>query len=254
MCALFFCLTILAQNNVVIKGLVVDENNEPVIGANITLKGNKAVGTIADVDGNFQLSVPDYNVVLEVSFIGMTTKEVKVSKRMPIRIVLSSDNVQLEEVVVVGFGQQKKESVIGSISQTTSKDLEKTGGLNNLSAALTGNLPGLITVQNNGLPGEDNPTLLIRGQTTWNGSSPLVLVDGIERPLSDVDINSVETISILKDASATAVYGVRGANGVVLITTKRGEEGKASINIGANITLKTVSKLPGKLEIGRAHV
>lgn len=248
LCALFFCLTILAQNNVVIKGLVVDENNEPVIGANITLKGNKAVGTIADVDGNFQLSVPDYNVVLEVSFIGMTTKEVKVGKRMPIRIVLSSDNVQLEEVVVVGFGQQKKESVIGSISQTTSKDLEKTGGLNNLSAALTGNLPGLITVQNNGLPGEDNPTLLIRGQTTWNGSSPLVLVDGIERPLSDVDINSVETISILKDASATAVYGVRGANGVVLITTKRGEEGKASINIGANITLKTVSKLPGKLD------
>lgn len=247
LCMLFYSLIITAQNGTIAKGVVLDENNEPVIGATISIKGNKSIGTIADIDGKFQLKVPNADAVLVISFIGMTPQEVKIGKQ-PIRVILKSDNVQLEEVVVVGFGKQKKESVVGAIAQTTGATLEKAGGTSNLGAALTGNLPGLVTVQSTGLPGEETPSLLVRGQTTWNGSQPLVLVDGIERPLADVDVNSVEAISVLKDASATAVFGVRGANGVILITTKRGQEGKAAISIGANVTMKTVSKLPNKYD------
>ena len=135
------------------------------------------------------------------------------------------DDNAIGEVVVVGYGQQKKASVVGSIAQTTGEVLERAAGVSDIGAALTGNLPGVVTVQGNGMPGEEEPQIIIRGASSWNNSDPLVLVDGIERPMSSVDIGSVESISVLKDASATAVYGVKGANGVILITTKRGKEG-----------------------------
>src|SRR5574344_1663123 len=122
-CMLLYSLAITAQTEVIAKGVVVDENNEPIIGANIAVKGNKSIGTIADLDGNFQLKVPSSNSILVVSFIGMTTKEVKVETAKSIKIVLQADNVQLQEVVVVGFGQQKKASVVGAIAQTNSKAL-----------------------------------------------------------------------------------------------------------------------------------
>lgn len=248
LCMLLTCMTVAAQNEFVVKGNVVDKNNEPVIGANITLKNNKSIGTIADIDGYFSLNVPNSNPVLVVSFIGMITQEVRVRGNKLIHITLQDDNVQLSEVVVVGYGQQKKESVVGAIAQTTSKVLERTGGVSSLGQALTGNLPGVITMTTTGKPGEEDPQITIRGVTSWNGSDPLVLVDGVERPMSSVDINSVASISVLKDASATAVFGVRGANGVILITTKRGEEGKATININLSTTLKTYSKLPKLLD------
>lgn len=248
LCMLLYSLAITAQTEVIAKGVVVDENNEPIIGANIAVKGNKSVGTIADLDGNFQLKVPSSNSILVVSFIGMTTKEVKVGTAKSIKIVLQADNVQLQEVVVVGFGQQKKASVVGAIAQTNSKALERTGGVTSLGQALTGNLPGVVTMTTTGKPGDEDPKITIRGVTSWNSSDPLVLVDGVERPMSNVDINSVASISVLKDASATAVFGVRGANGVILITTKRGEEGKAVININASTTLKTYSKLPDMMD------
>jgi len=148
----------------------------------------------------------------------------------------------------VGYGKQKKASVVGAITQTTGKVLERAGGITDIGSALTGNLPGVVTVASSGLPGEEDPKIIIRGSSSWNNSDPLVLVDGIERPMNSVDISSVESVSVLKDASATAVYGVKGANGVILVTTKRGKEGAARIDVSANTTVKTASKLPNKLD------
>ena len=222
-CMLFFCFTAVAQQFTA-TGVVVDGNGEPVIGAAVALKGNETVGAITDLDGNFSLNVPSANAVLVVSSLGMETVETQVAKgRM--RIVLHDDTLLLEETIVVGYGQQKKASVVGAITQTTGKVLERAAGISSIGAALTGNLPGVVTTQSTGMPGEEDPKITIRGSSSWNSSDPLVLVDGIERPMNSVDISSVESISVLKDASATAVYGVKGANGVILVTTKRGQEG-----------------------------
>lgn len=245
---LFCSLTLWAQQGKTVKGVVLDGNGDPVIGASVVVKGSTAVGTITDLDGNFTLNVPDEKSTLVFSFIGMTTQELRVPKSGFIRVTLEDDTEMLDEVVVVGYGQQKKASVVGAITQTNSKVLERTGGVSDLGSALTGNLPGVITSASTGMPGEEDPQILIRGSSTWNDSAPLILIDGIERPMSGLDVNSVESISVLKDASATAVYGVKGANGVILITTKRGQEGKATINASANMTVKMLSKLPNKLD------
>lgn len=222
----------------VVNGKVLDSNDEPLIGAAIVLKSQSTVGTVADFDGNFTLEVPDKNAVLTVSYLGMTPQEVKVNGRNMIVVVLREDSEMLEEVVVVGYGQQKKASVVGAITQTTGKVLERAAGVSDIGAALTGNLPGVVTTAGTGMPGEEDPKITIRGASSWNNNEePLVLVDGIERPMSSVDITSVQSISVLKDASATAVYGVKGANGVILITTKRGMEGSAKIDVGFNATL-----------------
>lgn len=245
---LFSCLTALAQNGITVRGTVFDSNGETVIGASVVLKGNNSIGTISDIDGNFVLTVPNENSTLIVSFVGMKSQEVKSTSRGMIKVTLEDDSQQLEEVVVVGFGQQKKASVVGAIAQTNAKALERTGGVSSLGQALTGNLPGVVTMTTTGQPGDEDPKITIRGVTSWNSSDPLVLVDGVERPMNSVDINSVASISVLKDASATAVFGVRGANGVILITTKRGEESKAVININASTTLKTYSKIPDMMD------
>ncbi|WP_300910347.1 TonB-dependent receptor [uncultured Bacteroides sp.] len=245
---LLSCLPTLAQNGVTVKGTVYDANGETVIGASIVLKGNNSIGTISDIDGNFTLAVPHENAILIVSYIGMKSQEVKANSKTPMKLTLEDDSQQLEEVVVVGFGQQKKASVVGAIAQTNAKTLERTGGVTSLGQALTGNLPGVVTMTASGKPGDEEPEITIRGVSSFNSTQPLVLVDGIERPMTSVDINSVASISVLKDASATAVFGVRGANGVILITTKRGEEGKAVINVNASTTLKTYSKLPDMMD------
>ncbi len=244
---MLFCCVMARAQQFSAKGIVVDSSGEPVIGASVVLKTNKSIGTITDIDGKFSLSVPNDKAVLVISFVGMQSKEVKASKTL-MKVELVDDNQVLDEVVVVGFGQQKKASVVGAIAQTTSKTLERTGGVSSLGQALTGNLPGVVTMTSSGQPGEEDPEITIRGVTSWNSSSPLILVDGVEREMSSVDINSVASISVLKDASATAVFGVRGANGVILITTKRGEEGKAVVNINASTTLKTYSKLPDMMD------
>ena len=232
-----FSLNLQAQGGggISVKGTVVDNNSEPLIGASVVVKGTPSLGTVTDFDGNFTLKVPSESATL------------RVGKERNFKITLQ-DDTQLEEVVVVGFGQQKKASVVGAITQTDAKVLERTGGVTSLGQALAGNLPGVVTMSTTGQPGDEDPQIVIRGQTSWNGGEPLVLVDGIERPMSSVDINSVANISVLKDASATAVFGVRGANGVILITTKRGQEGKATINISANMTLKSYSKLPDAMD------
>ena len=246
---LFSCVTAMAQQGITVKGTVFDSTGETVIGASVVVKGNTSIGTISDIDGNFVLTVPSENTTLVVSFVGMKSQEVKATSTNLIKVTLEDDSQQLEEVVVVGYGQQKKASVVGAITQTSAKVLERAGGVSDLGSALTGNLPGVITTASTGMPGEEDPQIVIRGASSWNNNEdPLVLVDGIERPMSSVDITSVQSISVLKDASATAVYGVKGANGVILITTKRGSEGSAKIDVGFNATLKSPSKLPNKYD------
>ncbi|MBO7593768.1 MAG: SusC/RagA family TonB-linked outer membrane protein [Salinivirgaceae bacterium] len=236
-----------------VSGKVLDEGQNPIPGATIVVKGTTN-GTITAADGQFKLNVGEGSTLV-ISYLGYTTKEIKVNGAGPYNIGLSPDVVGLDEVVVVGYGQQKKASVVGAITQTSGATLQRAAGVSNIGAALTGNLPGVITMEGSGQPGSEldegenaKQKIVIRGTSSWNDSGPLVLVDGIERSMNSVDITSVENISVLKDASATAVYGVKGANGVILITTKRGEEGKARIDAGFTTTIKRVSKLPNKLD------
>ena len=217
-----------------VKGVVIDSSGEPIIGATVVQKEDRKNAAITDIDGNFSLRLPGGKGTIVVSYIGMKEKEVKVTANQDVRVTLEDDDTSLEEVVVVGYGQQKKASVVGAITQTTGEVLERSAGIGSVGAALTGNLPGIATIASTGQPGEEDPRIYIRGAAAWNvDAQPLILVDGVKREIKSVDITSVATISVLKDASATAVYGVEGANGVILITTKRGVEGKARIDVGA---------------------
>ena len=227
-----------------ITGTVTDEAGQPLPGVTVMVEGTTS-GTITDLDGKYQISVPN-GAKLVFSFIGYENVTMVATNNL--KVTMSENTKEIDEVVVVGYGQQKKASVVGAITQANAEVLQRTTGVSDLGTALTGNLPGLVTIQSTGMPGSENPSMIIRGSSSWNGSDPLVLVDGIERPMSSVDIASVESISVLKDASATAIYGVKGANGVVIITTKRGKEGRAQINVSGSTTLKVVSKLPGKLD------
>ena len=237
-------LDLLAQ--VTVSGVVTDQDGNTLPGVNVFEKGTTN-GTISDMDGKYRLSVPS-GATVTFTYIGCAEQEFKVTGTRTLNVVLKEDTQEIEEVVVVGYGQQKKASVVGAITQTSGETLQRAAGVTNVGAALTGNLPGVVTEQSTGIPGGEDPKITIRGASSWNSSDPLVLVDGIEREMSSVDISSVESISVLKDASATAVYGVRGANGVILITTKRGAEGKAKIDVGFTTTVKAPSKLPNKLD------
>jgi outer membrane receptor protein involved in Fe transport len=162
------------------------------------------------VTGKFSLQVPAGKRTLVISYVGKAPQEFSIGNQNNIVITLKDSSAEMDAVVVVGYGRQKKESVVAAITQTSGKVLQRAGGVSNIGAALTGNVPGVITVQGTGMPGAEDPTIYIRGQGTWNSSGPLVLVDGIERSMAGVDIGSVESISVLKDASATAVFGGKG--------------------------------------------
>ena len=239
------------QQSRTITGLVVDNENEPLIGVNILVKGTQT-GVITDIDGRFTLTTTGSDPILIVSYIGFVTQEVKVGTRPTLRVTLQPDDLVLEEVVVVGYGVQKKQSIVGSIVQQSSEELQRAGHVTDMAQALTGQLPGVITVTASGEPGgvgrgESATNIFIRGQNTLNGGQPLILVDGVERNMNNIDPNEVETISVLKDASATAVFGVKGANGVILITTKRGTEGSMKLSFSYDGTAKMLSKVPAKL-------
>lgn len=236
-----------AQQRRIVSGTVFDERQGPIPGATVAVKGT-SVKVQTNVNGEFSIDVPAGQQVLTIAYLGMTPQDVNITGKTTIKVTLKDSTDQLGEVVIVGYGVQKKESVVGAITQTTSEVLERTGGVSSLGAALTGNLPGVITTASTGMPGEEDPQILIRGRSTWNNAAPLILVDGVERSMNNIDISSVASVSVLKDASATAVFGVKGANGVILITTKRGREGKAEIRATANTTMKSASKLPGKLD------
>ena len=224
--------SISAQAQIKVNGTVVDPKGEPVIGATVFEAGTKNAA-VTDFDGNFVITVAK-NATLHISSIGYQDADVKVNGRTTISVTLVDDETALEEVVVVGYGQQKKESVIGAISQVSSKDLLSTPAAN-VSQAIAGKIPGVVTAQTSGAPGADDAKIYIRGRATFAGDAqPLILVDGVERSFSQIAPDDIETISVLKDASATAVYGVRGANGVMLITTKRGKEQKPVVSLTAN--------------------
>ena len=203
----------------VIRGTVVDKNGEPVIGASILVKGTSN-GTITDVDGNFTLNVSEGSV-LQISYIGYVTQEVVTTGR-PLTVILEEDTQVLEEVVVVGFGVQKKVNLTGAVAAITANELASRP-VTNTSTALQGALPGVTVIQNSGQPGKDNSSIRIRGIGTLNNANPMYVVDGlIVSTINDIDPNDIANLSVLKDAASAAIYGSRAANGVILITTKKG--------------------------------
>ena len=224
--------------NLRVEGKVLDELGEGLIGAGVVIQGTNT-GAITDLDGNFVLSVPR-GTTLEVSCVGYATKLVQVTGAK-LTIQMELDTSALDESVVIAYGQQKKVTITGAVSAVSGEGLMKAP-VANVANALQGNLPGVSAVQPSGMPGADDPVIRIRGVGSLNSAEPLVLVDGVERPFSQLDPNEIESISVLKDASATAVFGVRGANGVILVTTKRGNVGKASVTATANASVQTISK------------
>ena len=223
--------------NLRVQGRVLDEQGEGLIGAGVVIQGT-TTGTITDMDGNFVLSVPA-GAMLEISCIGYTTQVVPASQNLT--VAMEPENRALDEAVVIAYGQQKKVTITGAVSAMGNDDIMKSP-VANVANALQGNLPGVSAVQPSGMPGADEPEIRIRGVGSLNSADPLVRVDGVERPFSQLDPNEIESISVLKDASATAVFGVRGANGVILVTTKRGTTGKASVTASANAAVQTISK------------
>ncbi len=224
--------------NIRVEGKILDEQGEGLIGAGVVVQGTTN-GTITDLDGSFVLSVPR-GTMLEISCVGYETQVVQVTGSS-LTIAMAPDSRSLEEAVVVAYGQQKKVTITGSVAAVSGEGLMKSP-VANVANALQGNLPGVSAVQASGMPGADDPVIRIRGVGSLNSAEPLVLVDGVERSFSQLDPNEIESISVLKDASATAVFGVRGANGVILVTTKRGTVGKASVTASASAAVQTISK------------
>ena len=248
-------LKITAQGTqpITITGTVTDaETGTPLPGVNIVVL-NTTFGTATDGAGKYTITVPNEKATLSFTFIGYQTETIPVGNQRQVNVAMKADVEALEEVIVVGYGTQRKESVVGAISQATGEEIKKNIQGADLGVALTGALPGLAIIRTSGKPGgrdygrtegpdDDYAYMYIRGQKTWNNSAPLVLVDGVERDLQNVNPYEIEKISLLKDASATAVFGVKGANGVILITTLRGKEGKPQLSFDGTITGKTMSR------------
>lgn len=231
------------RQQIQISGTVVDDTGFPVIGATVQVK-NTTVGVITDMDGRYTVSVPDQDAILVVSFIGFKTQEIKVGNRIAINVTLGEDSQMLEEVTVVAYGVQKKATLTGAISSVGTEALVKSPSAS-VANALAGQMPGVSSVQGSGQPGADDAKLFVRGvgSLTEDGGSPLILVDGVERSFFQMDPNEIESINVLKDASATAVFGVRGANGVILVTTRRGEEGKTKVSVSSNVGVQMPTRM-----------
>lgn len=253
------CLSLLISGNVQqelfaqqklfqVSGVVMDEAGEPLPGANIIIKGKEKSGTVTDMDGKFTMRSLSPKTTLVVSFLGYKTKEVVVNKSdSKMQITLDPDAETLDEVVVVGMGTQRKISVVGAVTSIAPAAISAPG--TSVSNMLGGVVPGIISIDRSGEPGNDISEFWIRGISTFGANqSALVLIDGIEGNLNDIDPSDIENFSILKDASATAVYGVRGANGVVLVTTRSGQEGRAKVTWKSSATLSYSPRMPDYLE------
>lgn len=226
----------LAQNR--ISGTVTDNNRNPLPGVNVTVK-HKNAGTATDSLGRYSLPAA-LNDTLVFSYVGYARQEIRITGFNPLSIQMAAEGSQMDQVVVIGFGRQKQPTVTGSVSVVAGKDLAQTP-VANVTNMLVGMAPGITGMQNSGEPGQNSTMLRIRGVATLNGSNPLVVIDGVQQPaenpftmLNAIDANDIENISILKDASATAVFGIRGANGVIIVTTKRGRAGRPSFSFTAN--------------------
>ena len=202
-----------------ISGTVKDSKGLLLPGVTVLVKGT-TTGIITDAEGQFRISVPADSKIFVFSFVGMKSQEITIGDKTNFVIVMEDVTAELGDVVVVGYGVQRKESVVGAISQVNSETLMRGNNVN-VSNALAGKLSGVEAIQSTGEPGKDQSEIIIRGLSSWNGSAPLILVDGVERDFSGLDPNEVNTVSVLKDASATAVFGAKGANGVIVITLKK---------------------------------
>lgn len=232
-----FCVPSLMGQSLMVRGVVTDEAREPVPGANVLVSGTVS-GTFTDVDGRYSIDVaPD--AVLEFSAIGFVDKSVRVGGKAVHDVILESDSESLEETVVIAYGTKSKTSVTGALSSVQTEDLLKSPAAS-VTNMLAGAMPGVSAVQTSGQPGRDAAKIYIRGSGSLNNSlaTPLVLVDGVERDFSQIDPNEIESISVLKDASSTAVFGVRGANGVILVTTRRGLSGKPSVSVSSSVGIQ----------------
>ena len=226
-----------------ITGCVLDNNGEPIIGASVLEQGTKN-GTVTDIDGNFVLNSSKENPTLDISYIGFLSQQVKAHGGAAINVTMKENAQSLEELVVVGYGSQKKVNVIGSIATVDSKSLEARSA-SDVSNMLTGQMSGVTITQTSGNPGQDGGTIRVRGVGSFGATpSPLVLVDGMPGSLSDLSPDEIDNISVLKDASSAAIYGSRAANGVVLVTTKRGKEGRTKVSYNGSVGFSKAAELP----------
>lgn len=229
---------------VTVTGNVRDERGDEVIGATVLLIGSQH-GVITDVDGNFKLNVPNAKTaVLQISYVGYETQKIALKGKTKISVTLAEVANALNEVMVVAYGTQKKETLTGAISSVKTDGLLRSPNAS-IASSLAGQVTGLSSVSTSGQPGKEDPSIYIRGvgSLTEGASSPLILVDGVERSFFQMDPNEIESVTVLKDASATAVFGVRGANGVILVTTRRGQEGKATISITSSVGVQQPTRI-----------
>lgn len=235
------------QQNKTIRGTVRDAEGEPVIGVTIVIKDNPSHGTITDYDGNFSISnIPD-NAILVFSYVGLRTQEIPLNGMTTIQVIMLPDTELLDEIIVVGYGTQKKVNLTGSVSSVKGEDISKRI-VAQTSAALQGLVPGLTITQQSGQPGYDGGNLYIRGIGSINaGTQPLVLVDNVQMDINNIDPNTIESISVLKDAAAASIYGSRAANGVILITTKRSKDKHTQIKYNFNIGTQKATDFPKKV-------
>ncbi|WP_161951779.1 TonB-dependent receptor [Parabacteroides timonensis] len=228
-----------------ITGKVVDYKGETIIGANILVKHSENNGTVTDINGHFSLDVPA-NATIQVSYIGYVEQEIKIGNQTELKIVLQEDSRALDEVVVVGYGTQKKVNLTGAVTAISSEVINKRQ-VGQASLALQGTAPGVTITQRSGQPGLDEGDIKIRGIGTLNNANPLILVDGIEMGLNSLDVSTIESISVLKDAASASIYGSKAANGVILVTTKRAAEGKFNISYSGYVTKQSPTNMPKKL-------
>ncbi|WP_223551924.1 TonB-dependent receptor [Aestuariivivens sp. NBU2969] len=228
-----------------VNGKVVDANGNSLPGVTILVKGTSN-GTTTDFDGNYSINVENPDSVLVFSYIGYATQEIAVNDQNIINVTLQESTSELDEVVIIGYGAQKKVNLTGSVATVKSEDIVKNS-TSSVSSALSGRLAGVITIQSSGEPGSSSSSVNIRGLSTLGSNAPLILVDGIPRALNNINANDIENISVLKDAAASAIYGMRAANGVVLITTKRGK-GKNTFSVNAYTAVQQPTRLPDFLD------
>lgn len=234
--------------DIVITGKILDQLGNPLENVSVVVKGT-GKGVYTTADGTFSISVPGEKSVLVISYVGMETQEITVGKNKTIDVAMTAVAGSMEDVVVVAYGSQKKVTVTGAVSSVGPAELKQSSSAS-LANALAGRLPGLTSIQSGGgQPGRDDATMYLRGAATTNGRAPLILIDGVPRDnIRTIDPNEVASVSILKDASATAVFGVRGANGVILITTKRGSKGKTQLTASVDQSFSSFTREPERLE------
>ncbi|WP_159523589.1 TonB-dependent receptor [Sunxiuqinia indica] len=228
-----------------VSGNVTDDSGKPLPGVTVVVKGT-TTGTITDFDGNYTIDKVPANATLVFSFVGMRTQEIEVGNQSVINITLAEEAIGIDEVVAVGYGTQKKVNLTGAVGNVQMDDLENRP-LTNSSSALQGKIAGVYALQKSGKPGADDAVINIRGIGTLNNSAPLVLIDGFPGDMNDVSANDIKSISVLKDASSAAIYGNRAANGVILITTKRGSSGKVKVTYNGYFGVQQATELPNML-------